>query len=171
MRFHKKTSNVLRLQWEFVHEKNVNFKEISAHNTPNQSPGFLLWHISTSWRSSIGAILKPIGLTHPQFVVLATLGWLTKKEKLVTQAAIGKMAGIDPNTISQIIRGLELKALVKRESSSDRRAKNPTLTCTGTKIVNKALPAVEEADNQFFSKINQKETKDMIHIFQKLAFD
>ncbi len=151
--------------------KNVNFKEISTHNTPNQSPGFLLWHISTSWRTSIEAILKPIGLTHPQFVVLATLGWLTRKGELVTQAAVGKMAGIDPNTISQILKGLEHKELVKRDPSSDSRAKNPILTNKGTQIVNKALPAVEEADERFFNRLTQKEREQMIHIFQKLAFN
>ncbi len=114
-------------------------------------------------------LFKPIGLTHPQFVVLATLGWLTRKGELVTQVAVGKMAGIDPNTISQIIRGLEQKRLVKREPSFDSRAKNPTLTSQGTQIVNRALPAVEEADERFFNRLTQKEREQMIHIFQKLA--
>lgn len=149
--------------------KNVNFKEISAHDTPERSPGFLLWHISTSWRSSIEAILKPIGLTHPQFVVLAALGWLTRKGDRVTQAAIGKMAGLDPNTISQIIRGLEQKELIIREASSDARAKNPVLTHEGSKILTQALPAVEKGDAQFFNSLGNKEMDQMIRIFQKLT--
>ena len=37
-----------------------NFKRISIHEGPKQSPGFLLWHVSTSWRSSIEAILKTL---------------------------------------------------------------------------------------------------------------
>ena len=82
----------------------MNFNELSIHETPDRSPGFLLWHISTAWRNSIERLLKPMGLTHPQFVVLATLGWLTRNGDRVTQAAIGKMAGLDPNTISQILR-------------------------------------------------------------------
>src|SRR5579863_8953745 len=102
-----------------------NFKEISIHEGPKQSPGFLLWHISTSWRSSIEAVLKTFGLTHPQFVILATTGWLTRNGEPATQVAIGKMAGLDPNTTSQVITGLEKKDLIKRETSSDGRAKNP----------------------------------------------
>src|ERR1700733_6723638 len=94
-----------------------NFKEISIHEAPKQSPGFLLWHISTSWRGSIEAVLKTLGLTHPQFVVLATTAWLTKSGEFATQAAIGKMAGLDPNTISQIITTLEKKKLIRREAS------------------------------------------------------
>jgi DNA-binding MarR family transcriptional regulator len=92
-----------------------NFKKISIHEAPKQSPGFLLWHISTSWRSSIEAVLKIFGLTHPQFVILATTGWLTRNGELTTQAAIGKMAGLDPNTTSQIITSLE-----KRDSSKEK---------------------------------------------------
>lgn len=147
----------------------INFQEISAHDTPNQSPGFLLWTISTAWRSSLETILKPIGLTHPQFVVLATLSWLTRKGELVTQAAVGKMAGLDPNTTSQIIKGLEQKELIKREQSSDGRAKNPILTLKGSKILFLAIPAVESADAQFFSCLNKKQMEDMVAIFQKLT--
>lgn len=150
-------------------KKNVNFKEISVHDTPDRSPGFLLWHISTSWRSSIEAVLKPLFLTHPQFVVLAALGWLTRKGDRVTQAAVGKMAGLDPNTISQIMRGLEHKKLIKRESSFDGRAKNPMLTSKGSELVKKALPLVETADAQFFNNLTEKEMESLIQIFQKIV--
>lgn len=148
--------------------KSVNFKEISIHDTPERSPGFLLWHASTAWRGSIERILKSIGLTHPQFVILATLGWLTQKGDRVTQALIGKMAGLDPNTVSQIIRGLEQKELINREKSSDGRAKNPILTMKGSAILKKAMPAVEMKDAEFFQKLTKEEIECMMGIFQKL---
>src|SRR3990167_2798302 len=130
--------------------ENLNFKKISVHEGPKQSPGFLLWHISTSWRSRIETVLKTFGLTHPQFVVLATIGWLTKTGDSVTQIAIGKMAGLDPNTTSQILKGLEIKELIKRTQSVDGRAKNASLTKKGLTTLNQSLPSVEEADAQFF---------------------
>lgn len=146
----------------------INFKKISVHDAPKQSPGFLLWHISTSWRSSLESVLKPLGLTHPQFVVLATLGWLTRKGDLVTQRDVGKLAGLDPNTTSQIIKGLEKNELIKREASSDGRAKNPKLTAKGSKLLAKSLPAVEDADAQFFKILSSKELEAMVNIFQKI---
>lgn len=148
--------------------KKLNFKEISVHETPERSPGFLLWHVSTSWRSSIEAVLKEMNLTHPQFVVLAALGWLTKNGDLVNQAAIGKMACLDPNTTSQIIKGLEIKKLVKRERSKDARAKHPLLTDRGREILLKALPAVETADAQFFDGLKEKELDSLIGAFHRL---
>ncbi len=150
-------------------KKSVNFKEISVHDTPERSPGFLLWHLSTTWRGDIESVLKPIGLTHPQFVILAALGWLTRNGEKVTQAAIGKLAGLDPNTVSQIIRSLEQKELITREKSSDARAKNPMLTLKGSKILKKALPVVEKMDAQFFHRLSDEEIGTIIPLFQKLA--
>lgn len=145
-----------------------NFKEISVYEGPKQSPGFLLWHISTSWRSSIETALKTFGLTHPQFVILATTGWLTRNGDLTTQAAIGKMAGLDPNTTSQIIKGLEQKELIKRDKSSDGRAKNVSLTSHGTTTLGRAMPAVEETDAEFFNILTEQEAKNLLRMFQKL---
>lgn len=149
-------------------EEKLNFEKISVHESPKQSPGFLLWHISTSWRSSIESVLKPIDLTHPQFVVLATLGWLTKNGDLVTQAAIGKMACLDPNTTSQILKGLEQKTLIERIQSTDARAKHPKLTSKGQAILTNALPAVEKQDAEFFNTLTKKQLQQLIQLFQKL---
>jgi len=145
-----------------------NFKKISVYEGPRQSPGFLLWHISTAWRSSIESVLTPLGLTHPQFVVLAATGWLTRNGELITQVSIGKMAGLDPNTNSQILKGLEKKRLVKRNPSSDGRAKNVFLTPQGSQILNLALPVVEQADARFFDPLKKTEISILIEMFQKL---
>lgn len=146
----------------------LEFKKISVHEGPKQSPGFLLWHISTSWRSSIESVLKTLGLTHPQFVVLATTGWLTRNGQLITQVAIGKMAGLDPNTTSQIIKGLEQKHFIKRDPSADGRAKNVSLTEKGTEMLKLALPAVERADAEFFTPLTKQEEDSLLGLFQKL---
>ena len=151
--------------------KKLNFKEISIHAGPKQSPGFLLWHISTSWRSSIESTLKTQGLTHPQFVILATSGWLTRNGAVTTQVAIGKMAGLDPNTTSQIIKGLEQKELLTRSKSADGRAKNVSLTPKGSEILKVAVPAVEQADVKFFSMLTKNETGILIDLFQKLIME
>jgi DNA-binding MarR family transcriptional regulator len=147
----------------------MDFKKISVHETPKKSPGFLLWHVSTAWRSRIEAELKTLGLTHPQFVILATTGWLTRNGEPVTQVAIGKMAGLDPNTNSQILKGLEKKGLIHRGQSTDGRAKNVTLTPKGSKLLNRALPAVENEDNSFFNPLSTEELNLMVQVYQRLV--
>jgi DNA-binding MarR family transcriptional regulator len=147
----------------------MNFEKISVHEGPKTSPGFLLWHISTSWRSCIEEVLKSFGLTHPQFVVLAATGWLTRNGDLVTQVEIGKMAGLDPNTNSQVIKGLEQKELIQRAASG--RAKNVSLTKKGSRVLQEALPAVELADASFFSPLTKKEISSLLPLFRKLVSD
>lgn len=142
---------------------------MSIYKGPKQSPGFLLWRVSTSWRGRIEAVLKTYGLTHPQFVILAATGWLTKDGKLTTQALIGKLVGLDPNTTSQVIKGLEQKELIKREKSTDGRAKNVSLTSQGATVLSGAMPAVEKADAEFFSVFTKAEAKNLLKMFCKLS--
>lgn len=39
---------------------------------PATSPGFLLWHVTLRWQRAITAALRPLDLTHVQFVLLAS---------------------------------------------------------------------------------------------------
>ncbi|HEV2600659.1 MAG TPA: MarR family transcriptional regulator [Candidatus Babeliales bacterium] len=146
----------------------INFRHISVYQTPDESPGYLLWRVSMQWRTAIEKALKTVSLTHPQFVVLATLGWLTKDGSKVNQVEIGKMASLDPNTTSQILRGLERKKLIKRINSVDERSKNPMLTPSGKDILTQALPLVEQTDAQFFAKISSDELESFIRLFHQL---
>ncbi len=139
--------------------RTVNFKEISVHPSAEESPGFLLWRASTLWRRAIEEVLKPLGLTHPQFVVLASTGWLTREGKRASQVEIGRQAALDPNTTSQVLRSLQSKGLIERPHMANERSKHPILTAAGTKSLAKALPAVERADATFFGTVNLKESK------------
>jgi DNA-binding MarR family transcriptional regulator len=145
-----------------------NIEKITLFKKPEDSPGFLLWHVSLAWRNCIEDVLKPLDLTHPQLVVLATTAWLTRKGDHISQIDVGNAAGLDPNTTSQILRGLEAKNLIKRTRSLNERSKNPALTTVGSVILNKALPAVEKADDQFFKSVSQKNVDVLIKIFQAI---
>lgn len=146
----------------------INFKKISKFSGPKRSPGYLLWRISTQWRSCIEQALKQLGLTHAQFVVLATTGWLTKDGSQTTQIEIGKSAGLDPNNTSQIIRLLEEKNLIQRTRTIDERSKNPELTELGKKLLGQALPLVETEDQRFFDALSELEVETFIKLCTKL---
>ena len=151
-----------------MNKNNVDFKQISAYAVPEESPGYLLWCVSMKWRRSIEKTLKQYGLTHPQFVVLATIAWLTSKPGPISQAKISQAAGLDPNTISQIIRTLEGKKFIKRAHKKDARSKHPLLTAVGVNVLNTTLPAVEKSDAQFFATLTNNSLIGLIAIFQQL---
>lgn len=143
-------------------------KHITAFEAPEQSPGYLLWKVSTTWRRAIEGELKLLGLTHPQFVILAVTWWLRQQGK-PTQIEIGKMAGLDPNTTSQVLRSLQAKQLIKRLRTKDTRSKNPTLTEQGFELLQKAMPVVEAADTQFFKALNATQMEAFQSCLQELG--
>ena len=46
---------------------------------PAASPGFLLWHVTHAWQRAVAAALRPLDLTHVQFVLLACAWWLEEQ--------------------------------------------------------------------------------------------
>ena len=148
--------------------KPTSIKHLTPYKSPDESPGYLLWRVSTRWRSVLEHELQKFSLTHPQFVVLATLSWLTHDGAIVSQIEVGRLAGLDPNTTSQIIRGLETKKLIKRLALRDERSKNPVLTEQGTEILAGALPAVEQRDSEFFATLTSSELMQVKQLLQKL---
>jgi DNA-binding MarR family transcriptional regulator len=131
-------------------------KDFSVKKAEDSS-GFLLWQVTTLWQRGIKKALDAIDITHPQFVVLASLLWLSKQQESVTQIDLSLHSKIDPMTTSIIIRTLERKELIKRkEHHTDTRAKTVALTSAGTKITRQAVRIIEKFDNQFFETLGTR---------------
>ena len=114
--------------------------------------------VYNKWHSMIKKELKKMNLTHPQFVVLASLAYLSQNGNEVTQVMISKLSGIDVMTISQILSLLEKNDFVKRkEHSKDTRAKAVILNKKGDEVLQKAVPLVEQIDEIFFKKLDTDE--------------
>ena len=114
--------------------------------------------VYNKWHSIIKKELKKMNLTHPQFVVLASLAYLSQDSNEVTQVMISKLSGIDVMTVSQILNLLEKNDFVKRkEHSKDTRAKAVILNKKGEETLQKAVPLVEQIDEIFFEKLDTDE--------------
>ncbi len=124
--------------------------------------------VYNKWHSIIKKELKKMNLTHPQFVVLASLAYLSQNDNEITQIMISKLAGIDVMTISQILSLLEKNDFVKRkEHSKDTRAKAVILSKKGEEVLQKAVPLVEQIDEVFFGKLDRDE-KQFKHFLARL---
>jgi DNA-binding MarR family transcriptional regulator len=135
---------------------------------PGDSPGFLLWKISNAWQRRQREALLPFGLTHSQFVLLATATWYSDSETL-TQARLAELSGVDPMTTSQIVRSLESAALLKRhEHPDDPRAKAITTTSAGREKARAALLVVEETDSAFFAPVAARAPR-LVALLKSLA--
>jgi DNA-binding MarR family transcriptional regulator len=115
-----------------------------------ESPGLLLWQVTNRWQAAQRAALKPYGLTHVQFVLLAALTYLGA-EGPVTQKALADQAATDPMMTSQVLRALEGLGLVQRlPHPHDKRARALEVTEEGRALANRAVEAVEACDADFF---------------------
>ena len=124
---------------------------------PEESTGFLLWQVTNLWQREIKKALEAYGLTHSQFVLLASMLWLKSDKQNVTQIVLSNHTKIDPMTTSTVLRTLQTKGLVQRkEHETDTRAKTVGLTETGLKITKQAINTVEEFDKLFFGSLDMQ---------------
>lgn len=120
--------------------------------SPDDSPGFLLWQVSNLWQRKMNAGLNHLGLTHVQFVLLAGIVWLSQKEETITQARLAAHAKTDIMMTSKVLRALEKRGLIKRETNSkDTRAKSLKITPEGYELTVAANQIVDSIDRTFFS--------------------
>jgi DNA-binding MarR family transcriptional regulator len=133
-------------------------KEIDFHfKSPNDSPGYLLGQLTMLWQRKLKKVLDPLDLTQTQFVLLAALGWLSKKNKSVTQVDIANQSNADRMMVSKVLRTLEDKGFITRkEHETDTRAKTIRLTTNGEVVLQKAIIEVENADLDFFTTLDTK---------------
>ena len=121
---------------------------------PDDSPGFLLWHVTLRWQRDMAAALAPLDLTHVQFVLLATTWWMNSQGQEPNQLGVARQAGTDVKMASQVLRTLEAKALIRREvDAADTRAKKLRVTDRGAQLAQQAVAVVESADAAFFQAV------------------
>lgn len=134
---------------------------------PENSPGFMLWHVTNAWQRSIRAALVPHELTHVQFVLLATLTAMQPTQ--ATQKQLAEAAGTDVMMTSQVIRGLESRGLITRSPHpDDGRAVLLAPTVEGAAAIDAANSAVEDADEHFFHRLGSDDVDRFLRMLRTL---
>lgn len=116
-------------------------------------PGAALWRASNRWQRLQRDLLEPFRLTPVQYLLLSGLDGMSDR-KQVTQADLAVHCGVDGMTTSQQIREMEQKKLVRRgPHAHDRRAVAISPTRQGRQLLNRASPALAEAEKAFFGAL------------------
>jgi len=134
------------------------------------SSGFLLWQVTSLWQREQKRLLEQKhDITHAQYVLLASLRWLSRTETEITQKTLSDHSKIDAMTTSTVLRTLQQKQLIKRqEHTKDTRAKAVELTPAGIELIDKAIPTVEAFDLAFFGMLGSK-TADLNLLLMELT--
>ena len=128
----------------------------TAFDSAEDSPGFLLWQVSNVWQRRQRDALAPLELTHVQFVLLASLAYLSHSAEPITQIRLAQHAQTDQMMTSQVLRTLEGKGLLERITHpTDARAKSLKITNKGLELANRAVGVVEQMDRAFFATLGE----------------
>ncbi len=120
---------------------------------PGGGLGFALMQAANAWRSELAAALAPMSVTPPQFFVLAALLHMNNRNREApTQKELADRTGIDVNTASQVIRGLERRGIVRRHPHPhDSRAVALSLTEAGLGLARQCTAEARSLNRRYFA--------------------
>ncbi|MET9625337.1 MarR family transcriptional regulator [Streptomyces sp. NPDC006464] len=106
--------------------------------------GFLVWRLSMKWRVAVDRAVGPSGLTHAQYVVLASLYGMARSGLRPSQRRLADHTGLEPLYVSKLARALETAGLVARtRDPDDPRAIQLSLTEQGREVTGRAITVVQ----------------------------
>jgi MarR family transcriptional regulator, organic hydroperoxide resistance regulator len=102
--------------------------------------GHLVWRLAMKWRTAVDRALDPLGLTHAQYVVLASLIAIDQPP---SQRELADFTGLEPLYVSKLARALEASGLIGRTRDAvDTRTIRLALTDRGRDVVTPAIAIV-----------------------------
>ena len=127
--------------------------ETVALGPPENAIGFVLWRLMHRYQREADRALRPLDLTHMQFMALIMVAWLVRSEQKVRQNEVARQAAIHPMQVSQVLKTLERKGLIQRRvDPADVRAKLVMITADGIQVLGNALPLVIEVQRELFGE-------------------
>ena len=107
------------------------------------TPGYLVWRLSMKWRVAVDRALAPLGLTHAQYVLLASLYGMEREGRRPTQRELADHTGLEALYASKLARALDADGLIRRDRDpADTRAIRLALTGRGLEVVRPAIAEV-----------------------------
>lgn len=124
---------------------------------------FLRFNLSS--HKKLESDLGKIGLTPPQFYVLATIGYAGS----LPFGEIGAKMMVTVSNLTGIVDRLEEKKLVLRKrDETDRRVVHVTLTEKGTKLYKSTIPLFEKSISEIFSSLDLTHQKKLSALLRNL---
>lgn len=116
--------------------------------------GYLVWRLSTRWRTAVDRAVKPLGLTHATFSLLGVLTGLSRGGKRPSQRELADATGLDAIYVSKLARTLEKSGLLERPADpDDPRAVRLGLTDRGREVITAAFAVIRDVNEEVTAPI------------------
>lgn len=118
------------------------------------TPGYLVWRLSMKWRVAVDRALAPLGLTHAQYALLASLVGIREGQSGPSQRELADHTGLEALYVSKLARTLEREGLVERaRDPHDTRAVRLSLTTQGRAVTRRAIVVVRRLLDQLLEPL------------------
>jgi DNA-binding MarR family transcriptional regulator len=118
------------------------------------TPGFLVWRLSTKWRTAVDRAVGPLGLTHAQYSLISALLAMHERGLKPSQRELADQTGLEPLYVSKLARALEADDLIRRAADpDDSRAVRLSLTTEGHAVTLQATIIVRRLIDQLLAPI------------------
>ncbi|MCC9305803.1 MarR family transcriptional regulator [Kitasatospora sp. RB6PN24] len=127
--------------------------------TERATAGFLVWRLSMKWRVAVDRAVAPLGLTHAQYALMASLHGLRRSGLQPSQRQLADRTGLEPLYVSKLARALESAGFVARtRDPSDPRAMRLSLTEQGSEVTRRAITLVQGLLDQLLEPLGGQDS-------------
>jgi DNA-binding MarR family transcriptional regulator len=124
------------------------------------------------WQAAVDQAVRPFGITHAQYSLLASLRGLTSNGSRPSQRELADHLGLDPVFVSKLIATLEAAGSVSRSKHpDDSRAVALSLTKRGIATIDPAIEAVGSLQEQLIAPlggVDSARTRQLTATLQRL---
>ncbi|MGK5730428.1 MarR family winged helix-turn-helix transcriptional regulator [Streptomyces sp. URMC 124] len=121
---------------------------------PGPTPGFLVWRLANKWRVAVDRAVAPLGLTHAQYSLVASLHGMQRSGERPSQRRLADHTGLEALYVSKLARALETAGLIERtRDPRDPRAVQLALTEQGRAVTRQAVAVVQQLHQQLLEPL------------------
>ncbi|WP_329421168.1 MarR family winged helix-turn-helix transcriptional regulator [Streptomyces sp. NBC_01268] len=143
---------------------------MSDSTSENATAGFLVWRLSMKWRVAVDRALAPLGMTHAQYAVMASLYGLGRSGQRPSQRELADHTGLEALYVSKLARALESSGLVARtRDPADPRAMRLELTEQGRDASRRAITMIQGLLDQLLEPLGGQHGPRADRFTQELA--
>ena len=130
--------------------------------------GYALKRAQHAMRTNIDQMLRPTGLTMPQYAVLCAL----EAEPGLSNARLARAAFVTAQTMQGILSNLERDGIVvRREAAGNARVLRTDITATGIEALTQAHRAVAVVERRMVESFGEDNVDDLADALYKCADD
>ncbi|MFR9793915.1 MarR family winged helix-turn-helix transcriptional regulator [Streptomyces sp. MB22_4] len=125
-----------------------------SKGSPGPTPGFLVWRLANKWRVAVDRAVAPLGLTHAQYSLVASLYGMQLTGERPSQRRLADHTGLEALYVSKLARALESAGLIERtRDPRDPRAVQLALTERGGAVTRQAITVVQQLLQQLLEPL------------------